>query len=183
MQLDGRVRFSLFSPLCHSPWSLISPQSNKNDFQLTEWQNRWVSTEFLCGEGSGCELFKRATTVGTDDDLEHLAGPGCSCVGGYSGHQISVQEMKGCRAIQCLLSKHMVSHWKPEPDDQDFENETGYFLTGVGDGSATDGEFNQAYPVRHGVTEFWAINSASEVRRCFFVIHLLSSAHSITFSN
>jgi len=100
------------------------------------------------------------------DDWEHIAGPGCLSQGGYSGHQISVQEMDGCRAIQCLVSKGMVPNWKPEQDDQDFEIETGYFLTGVGDGSSTHVEFSRAYPVRHGIIEFSATNYASDVR-CF----------------
>jgi len=116
----------------------------------------------LCGEGSGCELFQRDNAA-VDDDLEHLAGPGCSWSGGYSGYNISVQEMAGCRAIQCLLSKHMVPGWKPEPDDQEFEFETGYFLTGTGDGSATDGELNRAHPVRHDAETFWARNFMSDV--------------------
>jgi len=44
-----------------------------------------------------------------------------------------MEEMKGCRAVQCLLMKK--PDWKPELDDQDFERNSKVFLTGVGDGS------------------------------------------------
>lgn len=55
----------------------------------------------ICGEGSGC-------TIPDDEDNrvgEHVAGPGCVSESGYSGHRISVVEMKGCRAVQCLIKK------------------------------------------------------------------------------
>ena len=54
--------------------------------------------------------------------LEHLAGPSCTCIRGYSGYRISVNEMKECRAVQVLLPKKP-SRWKSEPADQDFELE------------------------------------------------------------
>jgi len=49
--------------------------------------------------------------------------------------------MKGCRAIQCLLPKAVVE-WNPEEDDKDSELESAFFLTGVGYGSATEGDSN-----------------------------------------
>ena len=97
-----------------------------------------------------CELVER------EDDLtpgvterEHVAGPGCSCVRGYSGHRISLDEMKGCRAVQCLAGKD--GAWVPEPDDQDFELESGFFLTGIGDGSPDTSPLDEIKPARHGV--------------------------------
>jgi streptomycin 6-kinase len=38
-------------------------------------------------------------------DFEHVAGPGCVCGQGYSGHRILLEKMKGCRALQCLVLK------------------------------------------------------------------------------
>ncbi|MCJ1391456.1 hypothetical protein MMC18_004320 [Xylographa bjoerkii] len=97
-----------------------------------------------CREGSGCEL------VGDQDiGLEHVSGPGCTSWKGYSGQRISLAEMKGCRAIQCLMQKD--PSWKPEPDDQDFELESDYFLTGIGDGSPDERPLDEMKTVRHGV--------------------------------
>ena len=81
----------------------------------------------LCEEGSGCRVFDR----GGGRTEEHLAGPGCVAYSGYSGHRISLAEMKGCRAVQCLVKK--TASWMPEDDDQDFEIEGDYFLSGIRD--------------------------------------------------
>jgi hypothetical protein len=66
--------------------------------------------------------------------------------------------MKGCRTLQCLLRKKI--DWRPEPDDQDFESEGNYFLTGVGDGYI-DFSHVDLNPVRHGVQENWPANDIS----------------------
>ena len=119
----------------------------------------------LFGEDSGCQHMSRPGTFGPEDErmgVEHVAGPGCNWGRGYSGYQISVEEMKGCRAVQCLLPKD-TRDWQPEEDDHDFERESRFFLTGVGDGSATDGDESACTPVRHGVESFAESNIASLV--------------------
>lgn len=101
--------------------------------------------EGLCGEGSGC------TTPGNDDRHgEHVAGPACVSESGYSGHRISLAEMEGCRAIQCLVKKD--TNWIPESDDEDFEIDGDYFLTGVSDGSPDEAQLENIEPVSHGVS-------------------------------
>jgi hypothetical protein len=51
--------------------------------------------------GSGCK------TISTGDNNEiHLAGPGCCYTGGYSGHQIAVEEMK---VVGYSISHHFQS--------------------------------------------------------------------------
>ncbi|KAI9744118.1 MAG: hypothetical protein M1818_002270 [Claussenomyces sp. TS43310] len=113
-----------------------------------------------CPTDSGCQLFNREEgrdwLEGDDAPGEHIAGPGCTLGGGYSGHQISLQEMKGCRAVRCLMRKE--DGWQPEPDDQDFERESDYFLTGVGEGSPDESALQILAPIRHGVTEVWLHN-------------------------
>ena len=97
----------------------------------------------MCGEGSGC-------TIPVDEDNragEHVAGPDCVSESGYSGYRISVAEMKGYRAVQCLVKKDAT--WMPAEDDYDFETEGGYFLTGVGCYSSD--EVENISPARHGV--------------------------------
>jgi hypothetical protein len=69
--------------------------------------------------------------------------------------------MKGCRAVQSLLTKD--ESWVPEPDDQDFELESNYFLTGVGDGSPDEAPLEDISPVRHGVDSIFISNEMYEV--------------------
>ncbi|KAK2747219.1 hypothetical protein FQN55_005214 [Onygenales sp. PD_40] len=92
-----------------------------------------------CGKDSGCEFFNH----------EHLAGPECVSQEGYSGYQITVEEMQGCRDVMALLRKP--SDWRPEPSDQDFELTSNYFLSGVGDGSPDGDPLQILENKRHGV--------------------------------
>jgi hypothetical protein len=62
---------------------------------------------------------------------EHIAGPECKYRSGYSGSQVTAQEMRGCKTLQCLASK--AAYWKPEPDDLDVERTSRYFLSGISD--------------------------------------------------
>ena len=99
-----------------------------------------------CGDGTGsrCKIL--------DDGrhgLQHLAGPGCASIDGYSGYRISVEEMEGSRAVQTLAKKG--EDWQPEGDDEDFEIESQFFLTGVGDKSPDTGPLQRIRPARHGI--------------------------------
>ena len=108
----------------------------------------------LCQHGSGCTVpaavhvppwSNRAGKQG-----EHIAGHNCISVRGYSGHRISLAEMKGCRAVQWLVRKDV--DWMPESDDENFETEGNYVLTGIGDGPTPWMPLENSYPVRHGIT-------------------------------
>ena len=101
--------------------------------------------DVLCEEGSGCTVADR----GGDRPGEHLAGPRCVSRSGYSGHRISLAEMKGCRAVQCLIEKD--ADWLPEDDDQYFELEGDYFLSGIGYISPNMNTLVNIKPVRHGI--------------------------------
>jgi len=46
-----------------------------------------------CQEGSGCKNVKRLNSFGKEN-TEHVAGPECVMKHGYSGHRISLEEMK-----------------------------------------------------------------------------------------
>lgn len=107
-----------------------------------------------CSNATGCELLE-----GT---FEHIAGPRCISTSGYSGWRISVEEMQGCRAVQALILKD--AEWTPEPDDQDFELEGGYFLSGVGDGSPDEAPLEDLKAVRHGADSVWISDAYDEVR-------------------
>lgn len=130
--------------------------------------------EVRCDRG-GCRYIQRNGAYGSEDPndvgVEHLAGRGCTSDRGYNGHRISVEEMKGCRAIQCLMKKVATTTlngvmWEPEPDDQDFELTSQYFLTGVGDGSLFDYELaiRHLSPVRHNTVLFFPTNAFRLVR-------------------
>ncbi len=112
-----------------------------------------------CGEGSGCNM------IGAKHWREHIAGPGCVSIRGYNGHRITVEEMKGSRAVQALLIERPL--WIPEPDDQEFEIEGKYFLTGIGDGSPDGTEYlENSEPVRHGLEKVFISNMLCGV--CWF---------------
>ena len=106
-----------------------------------------------CGDGFGssCKIL--------DDGrhgFQHLAGPGCASIDGYSGYRISVEEMQGSRAVQALAKKR--EGWQPEADDESFEVESQFFLTGVGDKSPDSGPLDEIRPARHGVSSIWIGN-------------------------
>ena len=121
-----------------------------------------MSKDVLCEEGSGCTVADR----GGDRPGEHLAGPGCVSRSGYSGHRISLAEMKGCREVQCLVKKN--AQWMPEDDDQYFELEGDYFLSGVGYISPALTILDHIKPVRHGIKHTYIRNNL-----CFSSILLL----------
>ena len=119
----------------------------------------------LCGDDSGCSTHDEGAREG-----EHIAGPGCVSQSGYSGYRISLEEMKGCRAVQCLVVKGIVwtpedadedvkgIDWTPEDDDEDFEVEGRHFLTGIGDGSPDCAPLEIIDPVRHGIDNVFIHN-------------------------
>lgn len=89
---------------------------------------------------------------------EHVAGPFCEDIQSYNGTHISAEEMRTCTTVQCLIEKAgRVRDWLParvsEPDEEEFERESKYFLSGLGDkiGSWEDDAF--CSPMRHNVDE------------------------------
>ncbi|KAH7127805.1 hypothetical protein B0J13DRAFT_645844 [Dactylonectria estremocensis] len=72
--------------------------------------------------------------------------------GGYSGHNISLQEMTGCNTVQCLVRK--TPSWKPEDGDEEFETSGTFFLSGLSDYMPNrDGPLPSVFPERHGCAE------------------------------
>lgn len=102
----------------------------------------------------------------TADEKEHIAGPGCTCTAGYSGHRISVEEMKvstrehRSSATVTYLAQDIKSciallkkppKWKPEEGDEDFEKEAfSCFLTGISR-HVSEFDMDDIHPARHGV--------------------------------
>lgn len=113
-------------------------------------------------DGTGEESDDEGCSTMTDSE-EHIAGKSCRSTRGYNGNNISVLAMKGCRSVQCLVKKE--AGWLPEDDDQTFERDTDYFLTGLGDGSPDEGPLEDIEPARHGVSELLIYNIVSEVIR------------------
>ena len=111
----------------------------------------------ICGEDSGCAEYERPGLFGGDEvGNQYVAGPGCVSRSGYSGYRISVEEMRGCRAVQCLMRKE--EGWVEEEEYQDFEGESGYFLTGLGDGSPDETPLEDISPVGHAIADVWISN-------------------------
>lgn len=89
--------------------------------------------------------------------VEHIAGKRCLNVCGYSGHRISLEEMKGSNTLQCLAKKG--SDWQPEANDQSFESVGTYFLTGLADYMPSrDDNSPKVFPPRHGLERPYAEN-------------------------
>lgn len=109
----------------------VTPKSNKNSETNEDWHKHYR-------EG-------RAP--------EHLAGPGhCWNSSGYSGFRITAAEMKGCATVQSLVDKS--SEWWPQPDDQSFELNDYYFLSGLsGHMPSRDCGDPDFVPVRHGAED------------------------------
>jgi hypothetical protein len=92
-------------------------------------------------------------------DVEHIAGPRCEDWNGYSGYDISVEEMRGCQTAQCLVRKPRGLKFEPLPDDQDFEKDGDFFLSGLTDHMPSrDSGFPQLTPARHNCDEPHAEN-------------------------
>lgn len=84
-------------------------------------------------------------------EVEHIAGPGCVNVHGYSGHNISVEEMRGCHIFQCLVPKpEDEDNFEYLEDDEEFETDGRYFLSGLGyHMPSRDDGWTHVYPERH----------------------------------
>ncbi|KAH6967897.1 hypothetical protein BKA56DRAFT_597358 [Ilyonectria sp. MPI-CAGE-AT-0026] len=120
------------------------------------------------------EIDRRFRGIGVTHELEHIAGPDCSygpvAGGGYNGQNISLQEIRGCNTVQCLVRKP--SGWEPEDDDQEFEKSGAFFLSGLSDYMPSrDGPGLSVFPERHSCTQpkaeniFW-----SESRRMEYAL-------------
>jgi len=90
------------------------------------------------------------------DYIEHIAGVDCGYFKGFNGNAISAEEMRLCSTAQYIVIKdgdfHRDLDDSPEPDDEDFERESNYVLSGLA--TRTDGlEGNcSVSPVRHGLS-------------------------------
>lgn len=84
----------------------------------------------------------KESSMDSDAFYEHVARTHCIASSGYNGNAISAEEMRYCNAVQ-YFSRYDIDHyhgrsrdWPPELDDEDFEREGKYHLTGLGDGCA-----------------------------------------------
>lgn len=106
--------------------------SDSDDSESTDWMKDWDECQ----------------------KLEHLAGPRCKHVSGYSGFNISPEEMKGCTTLQCLVRK--TPEWTSEPDDQEFEQSGEYYLSGLsGQMPSRDIGGPRMTPPRHGAKDLY----------------------------
>lgn len=91
---------------------------------------------------------------------EHIAGPDCVDHHAYNGYAISAEEMKFCTTMQCIVLYDNEYHesypnqWS-EPDDEEFERQGVYHLTGLGDACGSWEDDCSVYPKRHGCYEVY----------------------------
>jgi hypothetical protein len=99
---------------------------------------------------------------------EHFAGEGCIHARGYSGYRIRAEEMKGCNILQCLFRKERT--WSPEADDQPFELEGNYYLSGLSGHVPSRDYGSPQYPVerhnhgddRHPDDTFYSVSTSDQ---------------------
>lgn len=97
--------------------------------------------------------------LGRDEEfVEHIAGPHCEHRRGYNGNAISVEEMRLSTTVQCIVEKKSQAHdglpeWSSEPDDEDFERESEYFLSGLGNKCGSWEDDTTVEPQRHGFND------------------------------
>jgi len=121
----------------------------KSCFYVREGANLQTATRF-----SGEEAL---TSHIPEDELEHIPGPKCTLDGGYNGHHIFVEAMRGCQTVQCLVLKP--DNWQPQTDDEDFEISSSHFLSGLSDCMPSRDESNpEVFPARHGESSPYAEN-------------------------
>jgi hypothetical protein len=90
------------------------------------------------------------------DLVEHIAGVDCGGGHAFNGNAISAEEMRLCNTAQYIVEKdgvmyHDLPEWTPESDDEDFERESRYFLSGLADRvCGLEGDCT-TYPERHGL--------------------------------
>ena len=156
--------FELYCQLCGVSFS-IARIRRPDEPESAGWSSngsRYVSHEEAvliddCEDGD-CEAKQRE-----NDAPEHIAGIECAATHGYSGHRITLEEMRECRAVQCLLDKFR--GWELEEDDQDFERDSQCFLTGIADGppNMEMEDLQNIQPARHGMRR----RSVSNMVSCF----------------
>lgn len=101
-------------------------------------------------------LFKHAVSSLPEPGTEKTGPHNCFRGIGYKGRFITAEEMRGCNTAQCLISKANHGAEAEEPDDQDFEREIPFCLSGLlGHVCSRDGSDKSFVPARHGVTDAW----------------------------
>ena len=108
-----------------------------------------IKDEYFSDEGSSEARAYRTQKRESERTHEHIAGPWCRDTRGYHGDRISVEEMRGCHTVQCLLPKD--GEWLPTSDDLDFELNGKYYLTGLCEFMPSSGFGLNFAPARHGV--------------------------------
>ncbi|KAH9215998.1 hypothetical protein DL95DRAFT_363708 [Leptodontidium sp. 2 PMI_412] len=95
------------------------------------------ATSSLCSiypSESGCENIPVAAPPDghAESRFQHLAGPGCTFLGGYNGRRIAEGEMRGVNRVRYVLRKprdHEESEEEDEKGDRDGDEESEFFVS------------------------------------------------------
>lgn len=102
------------------------------------------------------------------ENLEHIPSRTCTDTTAYSGFAISLEEMRGCRTVQCLVHKSEAERsWEPNEIHEDWETSEDWFLSGLCDGRSADDDFSEVWPAQRGVSYVDANNVNFDVSRSF----------------
>ncbi|KAN0107848.1 hypothetical protein V8E51_007590 [Hyaloscypha variabilis] len=146
---------------CEDYLALLRNLRAMNDRPQTPKPDIFYPIDLEAGDTFESALWEREKTkYGAEDEsrgvslvgVEHVAGPRCFDDRGYNGHNIPAEEMKGCTTYQFLAYKS--SDWHPESNDEEWEERSQVFLTGIGDRfPSRDMASPEVIPVRHGWNE------------------------------
>lgn len=159
----------LFRPLEDNNQDVVSTHGSEASFeyygeedsheQSSEKLDHWISGKLSHYHHP---LSKTLKSHYRDQVWEHIAGPGCLNLHGYNGARISNEEMLFANTLQCLIQKIDAGRegmdddvspqkWEPDPDDEPWEDEAAWFLSGVSDFMPSrDMDDPRVFPQRHG---------------------------------
>jgi hypothetical protein len=140
---------------------------------MTLRPRKGTGNEHSYPEGPKNKLLKPTLAYNMKDKdkgkIEHIAGLECNNTYGYSGHEISAAEMRGCQTAQCLVRKPRGYKFDALPDDEEFETTGEFFLSGLSDHMPSrDTDSPCVTPDRHGCGRphaencMWDSNEASD---------------------
>lgn len=169
MRDEENLLLPLFRPLSEREEDVASAHGSDASFECDEekdsheWNARkldhWISGKL---SHYNHHLSKSYSRHHRDSIWEHIAGPGCVNTNGYHGTRITEEEMQFANTLQCLVRKTQASidagdqdisampEWHPEWDDEPWERESLWFLSGVSDHMPSrDYDDPRVLPPRH----------------------------------
>lgn len=131
------------------------PLEFESDEEIVDEEEEDLADIDLDAQDELYTLFQKSLLSRYDTEvIQALAKHKCFRGAGYDGKNITAEEMRGCNDAQCIVSKRYPSANNEEPDDQEYEREGQFCLTGLcGHVRSRDCGGEDLWPIRHGVID------------------------------